>query len=73
MMHKRFNNLKSSVNSINSENAKLSEDLKAVELEKIQLSERVESLKRFESKYLGWKKREPEIEHYLAQFAGLAR
>ena len=73
MMHKRANTLKSSLISLNMENSKLAEDLRAVELERISLNEKLEKLKSFESKYLGWKKREPEIEHYLAQFTGLAK
>jgi septal ring factor EnvC (AmiA/AmiB activator) len=72
-MHKRFNMLKSSFNSINTEKSKISEDLRAAELDCHKLREQVQDLKAMEAKYRTWKQREPEIRHYLDSFSSLSR
>ncbi|KAF2672807.1 hypothetical protein BT63DRAFT_137155 [Microthyrium microscopicum] len=72
-MHSRLNRLKTSFKSVKQENSKLSEELRATEHAKLSLSEDVEGLKIFQSKYLHWKKREPEVKHYLGQFTALAK
>jgi hypothetical protein len=72
-MHKRFNALKSSLNAINAEKPKMTEDLRTSELECHKLREKIQELKAIEVKYRTWKQREPEIRYYLDSFSSLSR
>jgi predicted nuclease with TOPRIM domain len=73
MMHKKCNHLRSSIKAVKQDTSRLEEDLRSIELERESLKDRVERLKLFEQKYQHYMKREPEIRHYLAQYAVLAK
>ena len=47
--------------------------LKEVRKEAAQLRSQVAELKQVEARYLAYKKREPEIRHYLTSFPALAK
>jgi hypothetical protein len=73
MMHKRFEEGKLSLAAADMRTRELFASVQALKEEQSTLQSTVKRLGAVEKKYKTFKDREPEIKHYLKQFAGIAR
>jgi hypothetical protein len=73
MMHKKFADSKHSATEAERRARKAVRLVHDLKDEVNKLTEKTRSLQLVEIEYLKWKKREPEVRHYLKSFAAIAR
>jgi hypothetical protein len=73
MIHKKYVDSKHNAAETASRARKAARSVHDLRDETKDLKERIKTLERIEVGYMSWKKREPEIRHYLKSFAGIAR
>jgi len=72
-MRKRLDDAKCSLVAVDKRTGELFASVKALKEERNTLRENVQKLEAVEKQFKAYKDREPEIKHYLGQFAGVAR
>jgi hypothetical protein len=72
-MHKKFTNAKQVVTDAEKRAKRQAKALREHKEEIVGLREKTKKLEIVESEYKAWKKREPEVRHYLQSFAAIAR
>jgi hypothetical protein len=73
MMHKKYTSIQRTATELEKRARKAARSMHDLKDDMKSLKEKIESLELVEVEYLSWKKREPEVKHYLKSFAGIAK
>jgi hypothetical protein len=73
MIHKKLSDVQAKTTEMEKRAVKDALSTHNLKDETKKLKERVSSLESIEMEFLNWKKREPEVRHYLKSFAAIAR
>jgi hypothetical protein len=73
MMHKKYTDIQRTTSELEKRTRKAARSVLDLKDEMKGLKEKIKNSELIEVEYLNWKKREPEVRHYLKSFAGIAK